>query len=279
VKLIYAVILASISLTGCSNAQLARESSQLANSAFSITPASEVTWEKLNPARGDKSPQAATLWGDRKGEEATGFLAKFVDGFSSPPHIHNVSYRAVVISGLIHNDDPEAEKMWMPAGAFWTQPKGEAHITAAKGDHNVALVEINEGPYLVRPPGEQFDSGERPINIDPSNMVWTSPSGLPHSSSSPQIAYLWGKLGEGEANGTFLKLPAGFAGSIHSTASVFRAVLVGGDLHHDKYNGESLLPGSYITSSGDFMHHISTKNGCTVYIRTLGRYKATQGQE
>jgi hypothetical protein len=63
---------------------------------------SEVEWEKLNPARGDKSPQAATLWGDRKGTVSTGFLAKLVDGFSSPPHIHNATYRAVVISGSIH---------------------------------------------------------------------------------------------------------------------------------------------------------------------------------
>ena len=65
--------------------------------------ASEVKWEKLNPARGDKSPQAGTLWGDRKGAVPTGFLAKFVDGSSSPPHIHNATYRAVVISGRIHN--------------------------------------------------------------------------------------------------------------------------------------------------------------------------------
>ena len=55
---------------------------------------SEIEWEQLNPARGDKSPQAGTLWGDRKGTVPTGFLAKFVDGFSSPPHIHNATYRA-----------------------------------------------------------------------------------------------------------------------------------------------------------------------------------------
>lgn len=43
---------------------------------------SEIVWEKLNPARGNKSPQAGTIWGNRKGGVATGFLAKFVDGFS-----------------------------------------------------------------------------------------------------------------------------------------------------------------------------------------------------
>ncbi|MEM9052957.1 MAG: DUF4437 domain-containing protein, partial [Bacteroidota bacterium] len=99
---------------------------------------SEIIWQKLNPARGDASPQAGTLWGDRKGEVSTGFLAKFVDGFSSPPHIHNVTYRAVVISGLVHNDDPEAENMWMPPGSFWTQPAGETHITSAQGEEVMA---------------------------------------------------------------------------------------------------------------------------------------------
>ena len=112
--------------------------------------ASEVTWEQLNPARGDKSPKAGTLWGDRNGTGPTGFLVQFADGFSSPPHIHPITYRAVVISGNIHNDDPDAAEMWMPAGSFWTQPKGEVHITAAKGSNNIALVEIDEAPYLVR---------------------------------------------------------------------------------------------------------------------------------
>ena len=102
-----------------------------------VVLSSEINWEKLNPARGDKSPQAGTVWGDRKGEVPTGFLAKFVDGFSSPPHIHNVTYRAMVIKGLIHNDDPKAEKMWMPPGSFWTQPAGEAHITAAQGEESI----------------------------------------------------------------------------------------------------------------------------------------------
>ncbi|MCG8600560.1 MAG: DUF4437 domain-containing protein, partial [Verrucomicrobiales bacterium] len=89
-----------------------------------IVTASEVNWTPLNAARGDASPQAGTLWGDRAGEPQTGFLVKFADGFSSPPHIHNVTYRGVVISGQIHNDDPDAAEMWMPAGSFWTQPAG-----------------------------------------------------------------------------------------------------------------------------------------------------------
>ena len=151
---------------------------------------SEVKWELLNPARGDKSPKAGTLWGDRKGSGPTGFLVKFVDGFSSPPHIHNITYRGVVIRGLIHNDDPNAENMWMPVGSFWTQPKGEVHITAAKGSTNVAYIEIDKGPYLVLPPKEAFDSGERPINVDASNIVWIDQPGMPASANGPKVAFL-----------------------------------------------------------------------------------------
>ena len=41
-------------------------SSMQKNSNIKIVSIKDVNWEKLNPARGDKSPQAGTLWGDRK---------------------------------------------------------------------------------------------------------------------------------------------------------------------------------------------------------------------
>lgn len=83
-------------------------------------------------------------------------------GFESPPHIHNITYRGVVIEGVMHNDDPTAAKMWMPPGSFWTQPAGEDHTTAADGETNLIYLEIDSGPYLVKPSAEQFDNGERP---------------------------------------------------------------------------------------------------------------------
>ncbi|MEM6886248.1 MAG: DUF4437 domain-containing protein, partial [Verrucomicrobiota bacterium] len=166
-----------------------------------IVHVSDVKWEPLNPTRGHESPQAGTLWGDRKAEVPTGFLAKFVDGFSSPPHIHNVTYRAVVIHGNIHNDDPAAAKMWMPPGSFWTQPKGEAHITAAQGSLNMALVEINKGPYLVMHEEDAFESGEHPVNISASNLVWVDPPAMDNVPGGPKIAYLWGKLVYGQPSG------------------------------------------------------------------------------
>ncbi|NIP39297.1 MAG: DUF4437 domain-containing protein, partial [Candidatus Dadabacteria bacterium] len=161
---------------------------------------SEVKWEQLNPARGDKSPMAGNLWGNRNESGPSGFLVKFVDGFSSPPHIHNVSYRGVVISGLIHNDDLSAKHVWMPQGSFWTQPAGEVHITAAKGNENIAYIEIDNGPFLVRAADEAFDNGERPVNIDKSKLVWLDASDIkwiesPETqapSNGPKMAFLWG---------------------------------------------------------------------------------------
>jgi hypothetical protein len=148
-------------LNSCANQEKENlVSEKIENPTNKVILSSEIVFEKLNPARGDQSPQAGTIWGDRNETEATGFLAKFVDGFSSPPHIHNVTYRAVVIKGMVHNDDPKAENMWMPAGSFWTQPVGASHITSAQGAENIALVEIDKGPYLVKPIDEAFDKGE-----------------------------------------------------------------------------------------------------------------------
>ncbi len=262
-------------LTAMALTTLVAVNSAYAGGSQEVVLTSEVEWEQLNPARGDKSPQAGTLWGDRKGAVPTGFLAKFVDGFSSPPHIHNATYRAVVISGSIHNDDPDAAEMWMPAGSFWTQPKGEVHITAAKGSNNVALVEIDRGPYLVLPTEEAFDSGERPINVDASNIVWVDPPGIPASANGPKVAYLWGNLQDGLSNGTFVKLPTGFTGKIHSHGSTFRAVVIKGQPQHLGADLKTLEPGSYFGSKGETVHQISSKAGeeSIIYVRTDGKYE------
>lgn len=235
---------------------------------------SEVQWEQLNPARGDQSPKAGTLWGDRSGTGPTGFLLKPVDGFKSPPHIHNVSYRGVVIRGLIHNDDPNADNMWMPAGSFWTQPKGAVHITSARGDRTLAYIEIEQGPYLVKPKNEAFDSGERPLNVDKSNLVWLDASDRKLTSGhEPRISFLWVNPEEKETlYGVLVKIPAGFSGKIKSRGSSFRAVIIQGRLqylHND--NAKTLEPGSYFSSKGKSEHRLSSQEESSIYVRTNGR--------
>jgi hypothetical protein len=241
-----------------------------------VVLASEVKWVALNPARGDLSPKAGTLWGDQTGKGASGFLVKFVDGFKSPPHIHNITYRGVAIAGLIHNADPNAETMWMSAGSYWTQPKGAVHITAAKGSTSMAYIEIGDGPYLVRPVDMAFAGTEKPINMDASNIVWVDLPGMRPAADGPKLAYLWGQPRDGELNGTLVKLPAGFVGTLRGNGSTLRAVVIQGLTQYQapgQTGTQALAPGSHFSSEGKSMHRLRCDMGgeCIVYLRTEGR--------
>ncbi len=252
------------------------ESATQAPSRSRVVLASEVDWQQLNPARGDASPGAADLWGDRKGPTATGYLFTAADGFESPPHVHNVSYRGVVIRGLIHNDDPDAEQMWMPAASFWTQPKGAVHITAAKGSDTLAYIEIEEGPYLVYPPEEESSAEETPINVHQSNLVWVDPPGQPASVNGAKLAYLWGKPQDGEMNGTFVKLPSGLTASLGVSGSTFGAVVIRGRpilRAAGRPDAKIAEPGSYFSSTGKAAHQLACQAGedCILYVRMEGK--------
>jgi len=228
----------------------------------------EVTWEHLNPARGADSPGAATLWGDRQGRGPTGFLLRPADGFESPPHIHNVSYRGVVIRGLLHNDDPTAATMWMPAGSYWTQPAGEGHITAAQGEGSLAYIEIEDGPYLVRPLDQAFDNGERPVNIVPSNLVWQGEGGY-------AFAALWADAQNAELRGSLLRIPAGHEVEIHSEGPSLRVVAMQGESTHQAVGSTAptlLTPGSHFSSHGEVVHRLtsSAASESVYYLRAEG---------
>lgn len=287
-RTLLSLALVSVVTVACTGLQVSSDSivsKSAPEPTAKVVLTSEVEWTHLNPKRGDLAPKAGTLWGDRKGSGPTGFLLKPADGFQSPPHIHNVSYRGVVIRGVIHNDDPDAADMWMPTGSFWTQPKGEVHITAAKGIDALAYIEIEEGPYLVLPSKEAFDSGERPVNLDKSNIVWLDASDItwidqpriPAAANGPKVAFLWGNPQEGHLNGTLVKLPAGFTGRIRSHGSTFRAVVIQGQPQY-QVPGEAglkaLEPGSYFSSKGASAHQISSEAGeeSVIYVRTDGKY-------
>ena len=247
---------------------------------------SEIKFQPLNPARGDASPKAGVLWGDIKKNVPSGVLLKFADGFSSPPHIHNITYRAVVISGAIHNDDPKAEKMWMGPGSFWTQPAGESHITAAANGGATAFLEILAGPYLVRPTNRAFDNGQRPVNIDTSNIVWLdasdttwiAQSGTPTRNNGPKMAFLWGKPKEGQLNASLVQLPAGYTGQLRTKSARLRAVVIKGDISHQtagKAGVNKLETGSYFGSTGEMVHQVScgAENDCVLYMSMRGTFE------
>lgn len=257
------LLITGLMLAGCTTTSLEKVRSQ----NVKIILNSDVEWTHLNPKRGDLAPKAGTLWGDRNGTEPTGFLLKPPSDFESPPHIHNISYRGVVIQGVIHNDDPKAAEMWMPPGSFWTQPKGEVHITAAEGSGSLAYIEIEKGPYLVLPEKEHFDSGERPVNIDEKNIVWLNASDITWiEQAGARVAFLWQ---EGELNGTFIKLPDGFEGTIKTAGSTFRAVLIKGEL---EYEDQDLTPGSGIETAGPAVLELEADAESILYVRTDGKY-------
>ncbi|MDU0356075.1 DUF4437 domain-containing protein [Paraglaciecola aquimarina] len=248
-----------------------------ADTASKVVAASDIKWGYLNPLRGDKSPGAADLWGDRTTDTATGMLVRFKQGFESPPHIHNITYRGIVIEGQMHNDDPNAEKMWMPTGSFWTQPAGEDHTTAANTATNLIYLEIDSGPYLVKPSTEKFDNGERPLNLHRDNIVWLNDSDLNDINvDGVQTTYVWGSTAK--MNGSMLKLPAGFAGKITTDAKEFRAVVIAGTLEYhskEQQKSQNLSPGSYLESTGKFTHSFANQGdtAATIYIRTNSKYQ------
>ncbi len=244
--------------------------------------ASEIAWQKLNPARGDACPQAGTIWGDQTKDGESGFLVKFIDGFSSPPHVHNITYRGIVLGGGLHNDDPDAEPMWMSAGSYWTQPAGEVHITSARGA-SIGYVEIQSGPYLVKPSSEAFDNGERPINVDATNIVWLGASDSkwiqvePNSDATknPQMMFMWGNPDGDQINGTMVQLPAGFSGNLDTKSSTFKVIVIQGqaELHlDDGKDVKTLTVGGYFGSDGAASHHLRCMDQCTIYVRTMGKY-------
>ncbi|WP_299472698.1 DUF4437 domain-containing protein [uncultured Roseibium sp.] len=252
-----------------------------------VVPHEAVAFQPLNPARGDAGPQAGVLWGDIREDVPTGAIIRFQPGFSSPPHIHNITYRAVVISGAVHNDDPSAELMWMGPGSFWTQPAGATHITAARDDAGLstAFLEIQQGPYLVQPKDRAFANGEFPVNVEADNIVWIDAAdvswvdapGASAGSDEPKIAFLWGDLSEGGKNGTFLKLPAGFEGTVTGEDAWLRAVVIEGSATHQAAAATEatlLNPGSYFGSQAAAVHGVTCtgNDACIFYLSVTGKY-------
>ena len=140
----------------------------------------------------------------------------------------------------------------MSSGSFWTQPVGEIYITAAKGEYNLAYIEIDNGPYLVHSTDDAFDNAERPVNIDKSNIVWIRRS-IASSSDEIALAYLWGTPDNSQSYGVLVKIPAGLAMDIHSNSMIFHAVVVEGQISYqpDKVAKHNMIPGSYFRNRKD----------------------------
>ncbi|RKQ69704.1 uncharacterized protein DUF4437 [Litorimonas taeanensis] len=257
---------------------------QTQKDSITLMTAEDVSYQPLNPARGDASPQAGVLWGDISKDVASGMVLKFSDGFSSPPHIHNITYRAIVISGAIHNDDPDAANMWMGPGTFWTQPAGEVHITSAQsGVGGTGFLEILEGPYLVQPGELAFESGEHPLNLESSNMVWMNADQMnwikvDDIEDGPEVTLLWGNLSESALSGSMIRLPPGYQANLSTHGGELKSVIIQGNVTHTVAGVTAptdINAGSYFASAENIPHTLSCniETACLVYIRTEGRFQ------
>lgn len=251
--------------------------------SVTVITGDKVSYQPLNPARGDASPQAGVLWGDITKDVPSGMLLKFAEGFSSPPHIHNITYRAVVIDGEIHNDDPDAANMWMGPGTYWSQPAGEVHITSARpGVGGTGFLEILEGPYLVQPGDKAFDNGERPLNLVSSNMVWMSADEMNwiqtgNSAQGPKATLLWADVSGSGLRGSMIKLPQGYKASLSTQGGNLKAVVVQGDIVHSVESvteQNEIDPGGYFASAQGVSHSLKcgAKSECKIYVRTEGSF-------
>jgi quercetin dioxygenase-like cupin family protein len=286
------LVVFSILLSACDTQSPNAYTPEQIASVVVMTP-DQVSYQPLNPARAETSPKAGVLWGDIRKDVPSGVILKFAEGFSSPPHIHNITYRAIVIDGEIHNDDPDAANMWMDPGTFWTQPAGEVHITSARpGVGGTGFLEILEGPYLVQPGDKAFDNGERPLNLVSSNMIWMSADEMNwiqggndemnwiqvgNSTRGPKATLLWGNLSDGELSGSMIKLPQGYKADLSTNNGDLKAVVIQGDILHSVESvteQNELSSGGYFASAEGVSHSLKceAKSECIIYIRTQGSF-------
>lgn len=270
---------------GASNANAAEKAKKMKFNTAKITivKREDIKWNYLNPARGNKSPGAGNLWGDFREARATGYILKPKDGFKSPPHIHNVDYKAVIIEGKFHNGTAGEKEMWMGNGGYWTQPKGLVHETFAKdGKDRLALIEIEEGPYEVLAPKQAFENSDKQVRMDPSNIIWHNANDVKWideaaSKAGAKVAYFWGSPEEGKFSGTFVKFPARFKGKLAVYGDDFKAVVVRGKptLTLENKKSETLEPASFFgAEGGPFKQSVTSapSEETILYIRTNGLY-------
>ena len=84
-----------------------------------VTTAEDINWGYLNAARGDKSPGAADLWGDRTKDTATGMLVRFNKGIEGSITSSGDEFKAVVIQGsLSYIDENKSNARTLNAGSY-----------------------------------------------------------------------------------------------------------------------------------------------------------------
>jgi hypothetical protein len=118
--------------------------------------------------------------------------------------------------------------------------------------------------------------------LNASNITWVDQPGKLTFANGPKVAFLWGEPDGEQLNGTFIKLPAGFKGTIRSNGSIFGAVVIKGapEYKMSEADTKTLEPGSYFESEGETVHMVSSaiEEETIIYVRTNGKYDIVPAQ-
>ena len=98
------------------------------------------------------------------------------------------------------------------------------------------------------------------------------------NTSKAEVALLWGDLREESLNGSFVRLSAGYSGSLSNLSGMLRSVVVRGDLEHsvpDATETSVIGPGGFFESSAGLDHRVSCRAdvACVIYVRTRGKFR------
>jgi hypothetical protein len=76
-----------------------------------------------------------------------GTFIRMPAGFISPVHNHTGAYWGIVISGVASNGVPGAAEVQLPAGSYWYQKGGQAHVTKCLAAHECLFFISQDTPF------------------------------------------------------------------------------------------------------------------------------------
>ena len=135
--------LTSMALTALIAANSAQVGANWDGTPADLVLASEVTWEQLNPARGNESPKAGQL---------NGTLTKLPAGFSGKIDSRGSTCRAVVIKGQLQYQMPgETDAKTLEPGSYFSSKGESVHQVSSEGGEESIFYVRTDGKYDVVP--------------------------------------------------------------------------------------------------------------------------------
>jgi quercetin dioxygenase-like cupin family protein len=229
----------------------------------------QLEWKPLVAEAGDKGPMVAALWGDMM-NEANGFFIKVPAGEKGMLHTHTNDYHGIAVTASTAGQDGGKTHV-VAQGSYWFQPGGTAHINACPGKTPcIGFAHFTAGKFDFAP--AKATKGAKP---DPKAIEKTIKAAkwIPFDEKNPKggaWSALWGDM-KADANGMFVKLPAGNPEFWHIHSSDYHGVVLAGTLdHHESGTEPNELPtGSYWWQPGGNKHVDLRKAGgpdCVVYV-------------